>query len=342
MDKRRYNPDFNQLVKIFRREKADRPVLFEYFMNGELFSHITGLSFEELTDPMDKIRMITRAFYLLGYDYVTIPSRYLTGFSFEAAGHEKKETVSLNEGAVINDRNSFESYNWPVPEEGSYRLLEDVTGILPEGMKVIVPGPGGVLENVIYLVGFESLCFMIFEDEDLAKDIFDAVGARLLRFYEIVSSYDSVGALIVNDDWGFKNQTMLSPDTLRRMVFPWQKKIVEAIHRNGKYAVLHSCGNISDVMDDIIEDMKFDAKHSFEDNIVPVERAYEMWGRRIAIMGGIDMDFLVRSTPDEITMRAGNILRLTDSKGYALGSGNSIPPYVPVENYMAMIYAATR
>jgi uroporphyrinogen decarboxylase len=30
------------------------------------------------------------------------------------------------------------------------------------------------------------------------------------------------------------------------------------------------------------------------------------------------------------------------AKGYALGSGNSIPDYVPVDGYLAMIEAARR
>ena len=40
---------------------------------------------------------------------------------------------------------------------------------------------------------------------------FGAVGSRLVRYYEICAAYDTVGALISNDDWGFKSQTMLSP-----------------------------------------------------------------------------------------------------------------------------------
>jgi hypothetical protein len=32
----------------------------------------------------------------------------------------------------------------------------------------------------------------------------------------------------------------------------------------------------------------------------------------------------------------------TLARGYALGSGNSIPEYVPVEGYLAMIEAAQR
>ena len=73
-------------------------------------------------------------------------------------------------------------------------------------------------------------------EPDLAEDVFEAVGSRLVRFYEICSSFDSVGACFSNDDWGFKNQTMLGPDDMRKYVFPWHKRIVEAIHKNGKTA----------------------------------------------------------------------------------------------------------
>jgi len=334
---RKYPADFHQLEKVLCRQKPDRPVLFEYFVNGDLISYVNDESFDSMDNRNDQIRAIIQFFHKTGYDYATIPSRYFNAFSFENTEHEKKSTVSLNEGSAITDRKSFKLYHWPNPEQGDFELLDNLALELPEGMKFIVSAPGGVLENVIDLVGFERICFMIYEDEELTGRIFDEVGSRLLRFYEICSALNSVGALIVNDDWGFKTQTMLSPDMLRQFVFPWHKKIVEAIHGNGKYAILHSCGNLADVIDDIVDDMKYDAKHSFEDNIFPVEQAWQLWHDRIAIMGGIDMDFLVRSEPDKIKERCQRMLKLTGSRAYALGSGNSIPAYVPIENYLAMI-----
>lgn len=337
IEPRKYPADFHQLEKVLCRQKPDRPVLFEYFVNGDLISYVNDESFASLDNRPDQIRAIIRFFYKAGYDYATIPSRYFNAFSFENTEHEKKSTVSLNEGLAITDWKSFESYHWPNPEQGDFELLSNLSSELPEGMKFIVSAPGGVLENVIDLVGFERLCFMLYEDEELTGQIFDEVGGRLLRFYEICSAIESIGALIVNDDWGFKTQTMFDPETLRKYVFPWHKKMVEAIHRNGKYAILHSCGNLADVIDDIVEYMKYDAKHSFEDNIFKVEEAWKQWHDRIAIMGGIDMDFLVRGTPDAIKERCRKILELTGSRAYALGSGNSIPAYVPIENYLAMI-----
>jgi uroporphyrinogen decarboxylase len=339
MIRRKYEPDFNQLLKVLHREKPDRPVLFEYFTNGPLNEILAGRKSATPDNLEETIQITIDAFTNAGYDYVTLPSRFYSPLKFNIIDPERKSTVSQNEGSGITNRSSFESYPWPDPEIGDYDTFNRFAPLLSKGMKFITPGPGGILENVINLVGFERLCYMLYEDEQLVKDIFDAVGSRMLRFYEIVSGIESIGALIVNDDWGFKTQTMLDPDSMHQYLFPWHKKIVEAIHLCGKPAILHSCGNLETIMDFLIDDLKYDAKHSWEDSICPVEEGWKKWGDRIAILGGIDMDYLVRSTPEEIHRRAAGLLKLTESKGYALGSGNSIPPYVPVENYLAMIGA---
>ena len=87
--------------------------------------------------------------------------------------------------------------------------------------------------------------------------------------------------------------------------------------------------------------MGFDGRHSYEDVIMPVEDAYDKYGDRIVIMGGIDMNFLVNGTPEDIYARSRAMLERSAEKGnYLLGSGNSIPPYVPVKNYLAMTKAA--
>jgi len=140
---------------------------------------------------------------------------------------------------------------------------------------------------------------------------------------------------MVNDDWGFKTQTMLSPLQMREYVFPWHKKLVQLGHGAGLPVILHSCGYFGEIIDDVIDDLKFDAKHSYEDNILPVEEAYKKWGGRIAILGGIDLNFVVTETPDNIRKRCKAMLELGKT-GYALGTGNSVPDYVPFDNFFAM------
>lgn len=335
-----FEPDFNNLVSVLKRKIPDRPVLFEFAINDRLIGKLSGITKEENRSRLAPFKRLIMSFANAGYDYTTISAWRTNTLSFAKSEIAEKESRSLNSGNMITDRESFDKYQWPNPEQGDYDIYYDVHSELPDGMKLIAGGNGGLLENVIDLVGFENISMMSMLDEVLTTDIFDAIGSRLLRFYEIVASIETIGACIVNDDWGFKNQTMFSPEMLKRWVFPWHKKIVEGIHKAGKYAILHSCGQLKDVMNDVIDDMGYDAKHSFEDQITPVEEAFNIWGERIAILGGIDLDFLARNTPEKIIQRSKLMLsKGLDKGGYALGSGNSIPDYIPDKNYLAMISA---
>jgi uroporphyrinogen decarboxylase len=333
------SPDFNNLLKVLRRQRPDRPTLFEFFLNNPLYARLAEeeLPTGDWKDPAF-LRVAIKAYAKAGYDYCTVIG---SRFAFPTKAVEHKASRSMNETAVITDRASFEAYPWPDPDAFDYSHLQTLERDLPAGMRLVVWGPGGVLENVMSLVGYEQLCLLMADDGQLVTDIFAAVGERFVRYYKNSAGFRAVGALISNDDWGFATQTMLSPHDMRKFVFPWHKKIVETIHSAGKPAILHSCGNLAAVIDGIIDDLGYDAKHSYEDKIVPVEEAYEKWGRRIGILGGIDLDFVCRSTPQQIRTRCRAMIeRSADRGGYALGTGNSVPEYVPQENYLAMISAA--
>ncbi len=320
-------PDFDNILKVLNREKPDRPTLFEFFLNIPLYERLGGIASNRYME----------AFRRAGYDYCT----FHAGFSFPSGERDHAKSISLNEGALITDRENFKKYVWPAVDDSGYDVLASVAPEIPKGMKLIVPGPGGVLENIIRIVGYDNLCMMLYDDPELVQQVTDNIGSRLVRHYEIVGKYDTVGAMISNDDWGFRSQPMLSPDDMKKYIIPWHVKIAEAIHSHGKPAILHSCGNQESLMDIIIDVCKYDGKHSYEDTIEPVEAAYERWGGRIAIMGGIDLDFVCRKTPEEIFQRSKAMLERAEKRGgYALGSGNSIPEYVPQENYFAMISAA--
>ena len=332
-------PNFNNLLKVLRCEVPDRPTLFEFFLNSRIYRKLAGSAWTEDPDTLAQMRMLIAAFRAAGYDYAKV-SGSLFRFPVGERGHA--QTISLNQGFVITDRRSFDAYAWPNPGSFDYTALRTIAPDLPRGMKLIVCGPGGVLENVISLVGYDNLCFMLVDDPGLVMDIFEAVGSRLVKYYQESVAFDTVGACISNDDWGFKTQTMLSVADMRKYVFPWHKRIVEAIHVAGRPVILHSCGEPRAIMEDIITGMRYDGKHSYEDVIMPVEEAYRRWGGRIAIMGGIDLDFIIRSSVDAIQKRCRAMLALTAAKGgYALGTGNSVPEFIDDDKYLAMVAVVT-
>jgi len=330
-----HRPDFECFQCILRREQPPRPVLFEFIVDPSVLSPDHPLITSENNE--DRIRVIFDAYIQNGYDTAVIPFWLTDLFSFPKGKRDTDHSVSQNQGGLITDEASFASYCWPDVDKGSWNRIPDYAAYLPKEMGMGVMAPGGVLENLVDLVGFEDMCFLLADEPEFLQEIIDKIGSSIYRYYERALAFPEVAFCVVNDDWGFKTQTMLSPGQMREHIFPWHKKIVELIHQAGRKAILHSCGFMGDIWDDIIDDMKYDAKHSYEDQIQPVEQIYRQYGDRIAIMGGMDIDFLSRSNPETIRQRCTAMLGLSAEKGgYALGSGNSIPRYIPRENFLAM------
>jgi uroporphyrinogen decarboxylase len=346
------DPDINQLLKVLGREQPERPTLFEFFHNDDLYTSLAGRPRPDMV-PRDgspasyeRYREIGRwyadAFLASGYDYINVPARISAPeMRYRASSHEEAESHSLNDQPLITNREELDRYEWPQATDVDAEYLDALLSVLPEGMGGLTFSPGGELENLVDLTGYDNLCFMLVDDRDLVADITARLGDSLMSFFRMVADHPRTSAVIVNDDWGFNTQTMISPADLREFIYPTHAEAVRLAHAAGKKAILHSCGNLAEVFADIPGVLGFDAKHSYEDAIQPVEDFYEQWHEKIAILGGIDVDYLCTHSPEEITARARGLLELSAGRGgYALGSGNSIPVYVPTESFFAMTRAA--
>ena len=74
--------------------------------------------------------------------------------------------------------------------------IYDIKPYLPDGMKLMAMGPGGVLENAMALTGYDNMCYMLYEEPELLEAIFREVGSRLVRYYQLAAQYDHDWTLI--------------------------------------------------------------------------------------------------------------------------------------------------
>ncbi|MFC1537335.1 uroporphyrinogen decarboxylase family protein [Gemmatimonadota bacterium] len=342
------DPDFGRLEKVIRRQGIpDRVPFYELYSNIEAevlcaigkSSNLGPVPQEGPDLNLYLLRQQIDYMYNLGYDYLAIfPSDYKFPL-MEAPTAETTEgdrAYHTSEFLAIKNRQDFEEYRWPDVSQIDSGLFEKAGELIPDGMKVIAFF-SGVLENAMCLLGYEGIGYQLFDDEPLVSDTFEAVGARIVDYFENVAPLEVVGALCLGDDMGFKTQTMLSPDVLRKYVFPWHKKIVEVAHRHGKPIILHACGNLTEVMEDIIA-CGWDAKHSFEDVIQPVWEAKQKYGDRIALLGGFDMDKICRMSEEEVRAHTRFMIEnCAPGGGWTLGTGNTVANYIPVANFLAML-----
>lgn len=342
-------PDFGRLERAIRRQAVSdyvpfydlfsdimKPVLNRFGEEPIDTAGLTGLD-ARLADVKNRMRYMT----VLGYDYVDVWESHVA-FGFYGpkwSGAETKEGKRhyiTSDAFVISARAQFDAYAWPNLGNVDLSVLDAIAPLLPSGMKVIF-FTRGILETAMDLLGHEKICYMLYDDPALVQDIFARVGELYVGLHRIVAKHPAVGAINYCDDMGFKTQTLLSPQTFRELLFPWHKKVVENAHECGKPAILHACGNLSEVMEDII-DCGWDAKQSFEDVIEPVWEAKKKYGKQIALLGGFDMDKLSRMTVDEVRAHTQFMFTQCGAQGgWAIGTGNSVPNYIPVDNFLAML-----
>lgn len=289
----------------------------------------------------------------MGYDFV----RFERGFDFPdrrlliadtAPGSNKDRAWMDEHHGVIESWEDFERYPWPKIEDMDFFALEYLNDHLPEGMGFISSHGGGVFEHLSWMLSLEGLGIALHENSELVQAVSDRLGELMIKFYEHLLDLDHLAVVFPGDDMGFRTSTLVSPAALRRYIFPWHKRFAAMTHARGKPYFLHSCGNLLRVMDDLIEDVSIDGKHSYEDAIIPVEDFQQRFGgrygsdaasrRRIACLGGIDLNILAAGSPEQVRQRTRTLVETCGERGrYAIGSGNSIPSYVPADNYLAMI-----
>jgi uroporphyrinogen decarboxylase len=336
-------PDYNHIVNAARNLCPERIPLYEHGVSLNIIKAITGRNIDKLYDivQVHQLRKLMTSYNhfwkQMGYDAVV----WEVGITSVMPGNG---ALGAHLPGTIKNRRDFDEYPWDTIEKRYFDRwsthFEILRETMPEGMKAI-GGPGnGVFECIQDVVGYEHLCMLKVDDPKLYDDLFKAAGDMSVAIWKrFLNEYSDIYAVCrFGDDLGYKSSTMLSSKDIREKIIPQYKRIVDLVHAAGKPFILHSCGNIFEVMDDLIKVAGIDGKHSNEDAIAEFSTWVEKYGGKISNFGGIDVDILCRKTPKEIQQYTLWLLEDTkDRCGIAYGSGNSIPDYVPVEGYLAMI-----
>lgn len=347
-----FRPDWPGLVdNIMRRGTPERVYFIELFQDGEIRSAIAerfGLMADMQPSHPDYERWkMIRVQRFCGYDFVRmglvdqIMPFQRTAIE-DTAGLKRsggRDYVDEHHGPV-QSWDDLRDMKWPDPlAPDADRELKWFQKNLPEDMCIIGSGGfGHMMEWLSWLMGYETLCFALFEQRDLVEAISSRLSDYFATALERILTFDRVKIIWGSDDMGFKNGLLISPADMRSLVLSGHKRLAEMSHRAGLPYLLHSCGKLNEIMDELIDDVRIDARHSFEDTIEDVRDAKRSHGSRLAMLGGIDLDFLCRSDEASIRRRVRDTLDVCQpGGGYCLGTGNSVANYVPLDNYLIML-----
>jgi uroporphyrinogen decarboxylase len=143
-------------------------------------------------------------------------------------------------------------------------------------------------------------------------------------------------AVMMYDDYGFKEGPLINPKHFKEEHVPRLKQIVDAAHKRSMKFLMHSCGNLNELWDDLMS-VGIDALH-------PIESAARMdifrlkrENPHLTFIGNVSPQDLQDKTPDVIREYTTRLMTECKAGGrYMLSSGHSIHPAIDLQNYLAM------
>lgn len=107
-------------------------------------------------------------------------------------------------------------------------------------------------ERVHFIRGLENTWMDIYEHPDELRKL---IGILVDMNLYAIEKYQSVRAdgFIFCDDWGLQDKLMISPGKWREVWKPAYARVYKAARDAGMLTFLHSCGYISDILEDLIE-----------------------------------------------------------------------------------------
>jgi uroporphyrinogen decarboxylase len=196
-------------------------------------------------------------------------------------------------------------------------------------------------ERLNCLRGAENVLMDLYTNETELRRLADAI---LEYDLGMIRNWARLGAdgLFFSEDWGMQTGLMISPEMWRRLFKPYYVRILDEAHRHGLDVILHSCGNVMDIVGDFI-DIGLDALDPIQPTAMDIREVARRFGGRISFQGAVNVrEMLDTFSPRQVkdmVRRTIDTLATPFGGGLILAPDNVLTPELPLENIRAMVEA---
>jgi len=199
-----------------------------------------------------------------------------------------------------------------------------------------------LFERLHAIRGMENVFVDFYQHGEEVRRLLDAISfylVELLRYWAEIGA----DAVFLTDDWGSQTSLMISPAMWRKFFKARYAQVFAEAHKLGMDVIFHSCGNVTAIVDDLIE-VGMDVLDPVQPGAMDIDEVARRFGGRCSFAAAVDVQHLLsHGSPQDV--RDG-VRRVQDTLGRPFGGGllvgpaNVITPEIPFENLRALFEVA--
>jgi len=234
---------------------------------------------------------------------------------------------------------SLEGYTFPDPRDPLFfRDIPEKIAVYPDRYRVFYLG-FSLFERAWTLRGMENLLMDFIEHPEFVHDLLTRITDYNVAQVHEALKYD-IDAVYFGDDWGQQHGLIMGARLWKLFIYPHLKRMYETVHQAGKHVMIHSCGDVDELFDDLVE-IGLDCFNPFQPEVMDVFALLEQYQGRLVFHGGLSIQkTLPYGTVQEVRETSRKLLKAGAAGGYIFAPSHAVEGDTPFGNILAFIEEA--
>jgi len=244
--------------------------------------------------------------------------------------------IGVVDKTLVNEDNCM-TYSYP---EVDLNHVKNITeALVNNGKDTLKLGKISMtlFERAWSLRGMQDLLIDFHVDAEAVEHLFDQIMEYNMKIIDTALEYD-IDGFYFGDDFGTQRGLIMSPDSWRTLIKPRYKIMFDKIKGRNKITALHSCGNIIDLLGDLI-DIGLDIYQTVQPEVYDLQILKKEFGKDLCFWGAISTQRLLPfATKTELIDTVNKTIDIMSKNGgYIAAPTHQVPPDVSNENILTLI-----
>jgi len=276
-------------------------------------------------------------------DLIMIPSFDVQQMDLSWRGEDSPQNRAMDAGGVLPDWKHLDELIARLPDPEAPGLLDGIKEraeqVRSAGRYMLFGFWNLFFEKPWSLRGMENLMLDYYLHPDQIHRLHDALCTLYVGLIRRAARELRPDGLWTSDDLGNQRQLMMKPEHFRELLQPYYRRVGDACRDVGMHFWLHSCGNNTEILDDLIE-AGVHVFHPVQKHTMDERAVAREFGGRMSFLAGFDVQHILQEgTPDQVRAEVRYLIDTFDRPdgGMCLAAGNGIVAGTPFANIHAFL-----